>query len=365
MVKFNRQLVGLQSREVNDWKEEGESGALDDPPVWSTHKNTKTATRGTSHTLTIQEQKHQQDTKHIPVFYNLFVHPTNATEITRVQKLVSEQLATLRPTIHWPIYVHSIGRRLAIPNTTLLGHHLEGTEMITLHSLWEYCKRHTQDEVIYLHSKGSYHDRTENDKLRRFMTLGAVQCSTIRNNNNTLPTNCDVCSSRFSPYPHPHTSGNMWLARCKYVTKLIDPLEFERKMEDVPMVVGLKKRFRHYLVGRGRFAAEHWIYSHPSGQPCDLHTGNFSCGYKDLPEFDTTTTNDDVVGKEMFDLRLAPRFQYSFYNPLEELKPWTGLAHRLHEYRVLYNESPSSSWWGWRLEEWKNESAAHGIAKII
>ena len=44
---------------------------------------------------------------------------------------------------------------------------------------------------------------------------------------------CNVCSSRFSPVPHPHTSGNMWLARCDYIKKLIDPLIFEAAMNSL------------------------------------------------------------------------------------------------------------------------------------
>lgn len=32
-----------------------------------------------------------------------------------------------------------------------------------------------------------------------------------------------ICSSRMSPLPHPHTSGNMWLAKCDYISQLIDP----------------------------------------------------------------------------------------------------------------------------------------------
>jgi hypothetical protein len=139
----------------------------------------------------------------------------------------------------------------------------------------------------------------------------------------------------------------MWLARCEYVTKLIDPLYFANRMEDVPRAPGLKRRLEYYLVGRERFAAEHWIYSHPDGRPCDLYKGNFSCGYDNLPM--EIRVHDD------FDLQLAPRFPYKFYRPLKELTPWTGLRHRLKEYSVLYNATPTDSWWGWDIDEWRQE----------
>jgi hypothetical protein len=284
-------------------------------------------------------------TNTIPVFYNLYVNPNNRSDVPRIHKLVTEQLSMLSPARHAPIYVHSIGHPIYIPNSTLLGHHTNGTEMITLHSLWKYCRNHTNDNVLYLHSKGSYHDRHENDLLRSFLTFGAVECTAKIS---YLSDSIDVCSSRFSPYPHPHTSGNMWMARCSYVSKLISPHQFVYKMENVPRAPGLKRRFQYYLVGRQRFAAEHWIYSHPTVRPWDVYSGNFSCGYSNLP--------DDIVAADFNDLVMAPRFPYKFYRPLEELKPWTGLKHRWKEYQVLYNETPTKSWWGWKVDEWRIEA---------
>jgi hypothetical protein len=281
----------------------------------------------------------------IPVFYNLFVNPNNISDVPRVLKLVKEHLSMLSPVRHRPVYIQSIGHSIYIPNTSLLGHHPNGTEMITLHSLWRYCRNHTNENVLYLHSKGSYHDRRENDMLRRFLTFGAVECISKSSN---LSDSIDVCSSRFSPYPHPHTSGNMWMAQCSYVSKLINPHQFVYKMENVPRAPGLKRRFEYYLVGRGRFAAEHWIYSHPTVRPWDVYGGNFSCGYSNLP--------DHLVADDFQKLEKAPRFPYIFYRPLEELKPWTGLIHRWNEYLVLYNETPTESWWGWKIDEWKMEA---------
>jgi hypothetical protein len=283
-------------------------------------------------------------TTNTPVFYNLYVNPNNKSDVPRVRKLVTEHLSMLSPVQHRPVFVQSIGHPIYIPNTSLLAHHPNGTEMITLHSLWKYCQNHTDANVLYLHSKGSYHDRHVNTLLRRFLTFGAVKCTAKES---IQSDSIDVCSSRFSPYPHPHTSGNMWMARCSYVSKLMNPHQFVNEMEKVPRAPGLKRRFEYYLVGRGRFASEHWIYSHPTVRPGDVYNGNFSCGYSKLP--------DNLVAEDFHQLKMAPRFPYKFYRPLEELKPWTGLKHRWTEYQVLYNETPTESWWGWKVDEWRAE----------
>ena len=83
-----------------------------------------------------------------------------------------------------------------------------GSEMLTLYSLWRYCKQNIGSKVIYLHSKGSFHPKRSNDLLRNLATRAALskECSSI-------PSSCNVCSSRFSPFPHPHSPGNMWLSR--------------------------------------------------------------------------------------------------------------------------------------------------------
>lgn len=270
----------------------------------------------------------------IPVFYNLYTSRTNRSEVQRVRNLVSEQLTALRPE-HSPVYIHSIGRRLRITNTTLLTHQKEGSEMITLHSLWKFCKTNRDRKVVYLHSKGSFHAKRDNDLLRNFMTLGALskECA-------NLPSSCNVCSSRFSPFPHPHPPGNMFLARCDYVAKLIDPAEFPQRMNDVP---GVHNETVEWKYGSGRFSSEHWIGSAPSMKPCDLYTSaRYTWGYDGLPE------TVDVVHD--FELQPAPRFHMAAFRMRKKIGYWATRLHRIEEYRVLYNETPDESWWGWNVQ---------------
>jgi hypothetical protein len=150
------------------------------------------------------------------VFFNVFTK--NAADEERVQSIIDEQLSFLIPGEH-KVSITSIGHRLSkLPNETIRQHYTEANEGMTLHAIWDYCNSNNNHDtkIVYLHSKGSYHDTAENKALRMFLTKGALskECA-------NLPDACNVCSSRFSPLPHAHTPGNMWLARCDYVAELI------------------------------------------------------------------------------------------------------------------------------------------------
>ena len=272
----------------------------------------------------------------IRVYYNLFV--ANQADGDRVSKIFEEQYELLLP-LH-RMYVRSIGYPLELPNsTTLLQHRSSGDEKETLHLLWEYCNDKPTAKVVYLHSKGSFHPNPENEKLRRFLTRGALSEECL-----SLPAECNVCASRASPIPHPHVPGNMFLARCDYIRKLIDPLLFEAKMSTITTVPRVHSS-HHPCYGLERFAAEHWVLSHPLAMPCDLSQDNYVWAYRNIP----TSTWDK-------DLAMMPRFDPSAY-----LFSKTGchynkstpigysLQSRLREYQELYNESPTANWWGWNF----------------
>jgi len=152
------------------------------------------------------------------VFYNLY-NPANATmedssNITAIEQAVrnimeEQLLVSNRNHAIRKIFIQSIGHRKLQPlinGTILLQHDENGTELETLVYLWDYCKSHPHEKVVYLHSKGSFHPSENNDALRRFLTRGALSKECERN----LPDWCNVCSSRMLPLPHVHTPGNMW-----------------------------------------------------------------------------------------------------------------------------------------------------------
>jgi hypothetical protein len=311
----------------------------------------------------------------IAVFYNVFLHPNaSQRETDRVQGLAIYQLYFLKPEIHYPVYVHSIGKELPSPilNTTHMEHHATGGEEITLHHLWEYCKEHPHKAVVYLHSKGSYHDTFSNRFLRKFLTRGALSrdCAVavngfgVRNRHRTMgetprgkdDMECNHCSTRFNPWPHPHTPGNMWAAHCSYVAGLIDPLLFPERMENLPHLLaylerkGMERVGHPSTVGQGRFALEHWIGSRGALlQPCDLYMpSNYTDAYFNLPNLDKDYPALDggadlSLLPSLFDLQPAPRFEWEVY-----FHDWesdlTGLEHRWREYQALYNETPPLPW---------------------
>jgi hypothetical protein len=272
----------------------------------------------------------------IHVFYNLFIDSVEDEE--RVRNIVHEQFQHLNPLLHdvKNVTITSIGHPLSsIPyNQSISVHHLEGSEFLTLHSLWEYCQRYKDSatKVIYLHSKGSFHPHRQNDLLRDFLTSGALseECA-------SLPESCNVCSSRMSPLPHPHTSGNMWLARCDYIAQLFNPL-----MTSDHEVFNTNSSCK----GWGRYLAEHWVHSHPSVKPCDLYPGKeFTWDYYNVPQ---------GALLEQRELKLAPRFKFEDYiihsrycNDEYEIENF--VSERKWGYEVLYNMEMDVDWWGWEF----------------
>lgn len=298
----------------------------------------------------LQQQQEIPDTAtSIPVFYNVYV--ANQSDFDRVQALVNVQLSYLQ-SYHHPIYVNTIGydgRVISIlpdnnnmTTSIMLGHHRNASELVTLQSLWDYCHDHPNQRVVYLHSKGSYHNSVENDIMRQLLTIGALSEECAVHTDNIVS---NVCSYRFSPFPHPHTPGNMWLAHCSYVNNLMGPFTFYDQMNVVEDKLVWKHDTHPSCVGNGRFAAEHWIHSHPNAKPSDVYdNSNFAWGYDGLREY---------RDGDLSDWQLAPRF------PIDDWPigcDYSDLSHRLKEYRLLYNNNnnsngtvPTEDWWGWNF----------------
>uniref|UniRef100_A0A7S4NG17 Uncharacterized protein n=1 Tax=Odontella aurita TaxID=265563 RepID=A0A7S4NG17_9STRA len=288
----------------------------------------------------------------------------------------------------------------------------KGNEWVTLQPLYDHCRENPSEWVTYMHNKGSFHPSPENDRMRRMITKAALsdECQTAS------ADVCNVCSNRFTPLPFLHTSGNHWTASCEYVRLLIPPLYFYPAMDEVmledevehvlswvnegkgwkhglyetpvaaaaaeeedknaevnkkkkarAMTVEEKNRIRQLakmsipetyrravtFMGRGRFALEHWILSHPRQRPCDVYPGEYAWGHTDLPP----PPGDDWTP----DLRRAPRFdtiEQFVIPPFEEAigEPWyCGMESRLFEFDKLYEEVPFLDSWVWDFYERSKE----------
>lgn len=132
----------------------------------------------------------------------------------------------------------------------------------------------------------------------------------------------------------------MWLARCSYVQHLIEPNQFAHKMKQHSLGGG-----QNYAPcdGRGRYAAEHWIHSHPTVRPCDLYKdAKFTWNYNLIPK--------NKIFIKNIDLQPAPRFGLEQY-VVPKMCPGRGtnIKHRLREYKGLYNQTPPETWWGYNF----------------
>ena len=303
------------------------------------------------------------------VFYNVFTKNGNDEE--RVKAIVNEQFSFLDPKRH-VVSITSIGHLL--PNITnynnttnnerinipLKKHYIKGNKGLTLHALWNFCKQPANNnhdtKVVYIHSKGSFHDNPDNTALRTFLTIGALS-----EDCDSLPSQCNVCSSRMSPMPHPHTSGNMWLARCDYIATLMDPIISENDERLLPFIQN-----GNACRGFGRFFFEHWVHSHPYVKPCDLYNStSFTWAYKGVPkQTDWFDSSSPTAQKQ---LQMAPRFNFEDYIKRGKCKGSStqagSIEERIYNYKHLYpslfanisasaNTSASlavldKSWWGW------------------
>ena len=284
------------------------------------------------------------------IFFNIFVNEDSSIGID----IAMEQFKQIRDSAFstTPIYYTTIGKLPDVPlcssSHCYNSAHLEkGDELATLSLLSEYCRANPTNTVTYIHNKGSFTPRKENMYLRR-MHMKAIfdpeGCT-------TRPKACNVCSARFSPLPHFHTSGNMFVVGCDYVEMLIPPEDFGRKMlhtvadgfltpESIflPSSIDLERLSAHPHIGTGRYAYEHWIHSHPSVVPCDVYPGPFTWNYDNIPN-----TSDWVP-----DLRMAPRFPLQEFwktSIILEPEPWYLIKGRNFEWKHLYDaEPPLGSW---------------------
>lgn len=258
------------------------------------------------------------------IFYNMFIEQERDFE--RVESLFQEQISFLNDSIHGEVAILSIGYpfRNTSPSARIIKHLSQGDEILTLQELWNYCQNNPSSKVIYLHSKGSFHASSRNDLLRIFITKGALSEECFH-----LSTDCNMCSSRMSPFPHLHSPGNMWLARCSYIRKLLPPANFSVIMGENP----------DYCIGSGRFAAEHWVHAHPDNKPCDLYTNSsYTWSYDGIPTLEEFTSS--------ISLAKAPRFEPKIYTKDMCHSRYDGRPV-LEEFQRNYNKIPDSDWWGW------------------
>ena len=253
------------------------------------------------------------------IFYNLYI-PHDSEGMTNAIEVINDQIGQISEELRrieegnsgdgngkkinekgGVIFYNLIGNEDAFPSDKmrdlchqlhprldchLLQHYEEGSEAVTLQDVYDFCssddvvKDANQTRVVYLHSKGSYHSQKANHIWRRVMTSASLHPDCLNPPNAT----CDVCGAQFYIKYAIMFPGNMWTAKCSYVRKLIPPNEGEyerRKREAIKQFLMLRlwgvlqatldtNNVEHF--GMDRYQWEHWIASHPSILPCEVHT---------------------------------------------------------------------------------------------
>ncbi len=260
----------------------------------------------------------------------------------------------------------------------------EGDEVITLQFLHDFCAKNQEDRVVYLHSKGT-HTHSWNNRILKNILMKATLSEECLDKMGRNGMSCNTCSSQFSGFPA-HYPGNMWVAECDYINKLIPPKDFAvKKKEIAEMMINSTHHIKfpngtidpgnyetilddgtafHFhngskwmihrpsWLGIDRFAMEHWLGSNPEIQPCDVFSPKDG-----IPVF----SYGEMKKKRVFSKNLTPRLQEAPGAAFEvswvhkyRLHPWYKAAGKEYEYNKLYSKVPPKS--SWFYEYWAGVS---------
>lgn len=258
---------------------------------------------------------------HVPIFYHIFIPQGNATNARMIVQEQLEQIGSTSKnqtttTTTTTIFYQTIGVDNSLElNVNIIqticqqnhiqchhiGHYEQGIrEEITLYRVQEFCKidstktlkinNNNKRRVMYLHNKGSHHSSIINTRWRKKLTQAITHNKCLHPPMET----CNICSLFLTAERGIFMAGNMWVAKCDYINKLLPVLDFEAHMERiVKQALFDKMTYERYTFashkhwppsfGTGRYAAENWVGSHPSIMPCD-----FSFSFKPSSGTDNT-----------------------------------------------------------------------------
>ena len=340
------------------------------------------------------------------IFYHIFV-PPGSNEAERTKEIVREQLIDLgsglstspgspAATVYYTVvgqeietdFISMICRDFAtqISSCTMLQHTEADFEEYTLQPLFEHCQVHPDHRVIYMHTKGSHtkgshHPSEYKDHWRRHLTQALVSPDCIVS---AVNEQCDMCGLLFWAQPSFHFTGNMFNAQCSYIRRLIPPIEFRGRMDNVVDTVrGLIENgtlttkdtgLGHdpWSMETGRFAMTYWSGSHPSlERVCDLANRREREFWEDLPV--------EAREPEDWEFRSFPRGpvwcpdleanqHYCFLDFEERKKMIFLLPGRIFIWDFLYGEVPAQSSWTWSAypdgHYWRHQVKNHGSRVI-
>ncbi len=263
-----------------------------------------------------EDKREKSATPQIAIFFNTF-STVNDTQLAR--DIIVSQLEDInsQPLLNGaPLYYSRIGNLdwdwplsecqggSSSPSSSRVCTQIiaapTGHEELTLQPLYDYCINNREKMVVYLHSKGTFNVSEKQNNLRQVLmkAITSTECLVNMNADHEEPNQfCHTCSARFSFFPNPAYCGNMWVAQCSYVSKLVPPSRFESSQSNViesmrnnTKEISNREGFitkldnytsykfssknyhwieRESWIGTGRYASEHWIGSHPDLKPCE------------------------------------------------------------------------------------------------
>jgi hypothetical protein len=352
------------------------------------------------------------------IFYNIYIPPDTVTgdqgqAVRNALRIVQEQMtqvgesyaatSALRNNQTLTVYYNTIGHATALNATYMshvcskasknnslrcqhMQHYDQAYEEVTLERVQEYCHRHESHKAIYMHSKGSYHSYGgKNEGWRRHMTMAVTdeRCITTNlpsNNNNHTEDTCNVCGLMFFVMPAFMFRGNFWTADCSYVNQLVPAVGFEDRLRKIQNTAKQLQNQSQLLMnlqadindnfGLGRYAAEHWIGSHPSFRPCDLtHTVELKHWFQGWKSKDFNWSMAPIAPlKAKWSYQPRKMVHRVRKNEALSRREYFLLPGRILRWYALYNDVPPPSSWVWSWfpdgQVWREAVEKYGIKAL-
>ena len=315
----------------------------------------------------------------LAIFYNIFIPPDDEPGAARAKNIIEEQIdqlgcsyATLNKV---SLYYITVGAPLSLEwmdqvctrnqlQCRHIAHHSTGYEDLTLQQVYDFCQEeeHTDFRVLYMHSKGSYHDvetiEWSQSSWRWHMTAAIASRMCVE----PPDESCDICGLQALAFPHLHFSGNFFSAKCSYIQKLIAPKQFEQKSNSVASKIMLMKLHGQILAnllpdrphhfGIGRFANEHWLASHPDVKACDVSEfSNIDACKRPGPmpaaQFKFAMYPRHNVWEKWSYVVDSPEYLGMINNLSRRIREYYFLMGNLFRWYELYNKVPDKESWVW------------------
>ena len=281
----------------------------------------------------------------VAIFYNVYLPPQDQWRTPRSIKpalrRVLDQLMQIREssvanvTIQYGLIGHNVSHERLCPppfRCHRLIYQERGWEDVTMFYAQEYCQKHPDHTIVYMHNKGSLNNNRNNERIRRITTKAALSdpCVTMEGGD------CNVCASQLQMSPFFHYPANIWTAKCSYVAKLVPVQQYSQLRTqmcqdlhdwdqdetcNMTLLEGADAKAFAQRVGLGRHAVERWIVGHPSLIPCEVFPHTY------LSQVQDGATDWTPVHKKL--------------GPLYQRQPkwiWRSLRFLLKEFYYVYGQ---------------------------